>query len=142
MKRLLPLTLAAAVVCVVGAAIVISTVQADKPAVMAGDDAATVNSAGYIVHFDPATGKVAAPSATSTPIAFDEEWRNALSTSSEGLQVVPSPVKGGGIMVDLQGRFRNARVAVTDENGKVTVPCVSDPEARLNAADGDNEGKE
>ena len=83
-------------------------------------------SAGFVVHIDPATGRVAEPSPNTIPIVIDEQWANRLSTSSEGLVEKPSPVPGGGTMVDLQGRFQNTFVAAVDGTGRVGATCISD----------------
>lgn len=48
-----------------------------------------------------------------------------VSTSGEGLKIVPSPVEGGGVMVDLRGRFQHAAIAAPGENGTPIVTCVS-----------------
>ena len=49
---------------------------------------------------------------------------NAVSQSSEGLVEEKSPVKGGGIMVNLQGRFQNAMTMSIDAKGNITSSCV------------------
>jgi hypothetical protein len=51
-----------------------------------------------------------------------KDINDPFSTSSEGLQQVPAPV-GGGVMVDLQGRFQQTVKATIDDSGKVTVGC-------------------
>jgi len=53
---------------------------------------------------------------------------SVFSTSSEGLVVEKSRVAGGGIMVNLQGRFQNAMTMSVDSNGHTTSACV--PAAR------------
>jgi hypothetical protein len=63
------------------------------------------------VRIDPATGK---PFLGNVPLS--PELENAISTSSEGLQEVPSP--GGGTMVDLQGRFRTIIAVKITTNGR------------------------
>jgi hypothetical protein len=87
-----------------------------------------VSTAGYVVHIDPATGRLASTPQGTAPAMFDEEMRNRLSTSSEGLVEKPSPVPGGGTMVDLQGRFQNAFVAAVNDSGRVEATCVAKPE--------------
>lgn len=56
-------------------------------------------------------------------LALSKEMQNAVSTSHEGLFEEPAP--GGGIMVDLQGRFRSLSIATTDADGNLTVRCLS-----------------
>jgi len=134
MKRKQTLALAAVVIVAACAFFLIPSGAVDDHAVPAEAGEAGASMApqsGYVVHFDPATGKIVEPSIDSAPVEFPADWQNALSTSAEGLVEEPSPVEGGGVMVDLRGRFRSAMVAVVDEDGKVTAPCVSDPEAQL-----------
>jgi hypothetical protein len=72
---------------------------------------------------DPATGKI-----VSRPVTPDQPRAVTggepittvppeLSTSSEGLQVVPNPKTGGGVMVDLQGRFQQRTAVTLDAEG-------------------------
>lgn len=49
-----------------------------------------------------------------------------LSTSGEGLVVEPSPVPGGGQMIDLQGRFQHAATATVAGPDSVIVECLPD----------------
>lgn len=46
-----------------------------------------------------------------------------LSTSQEGLEQVFSPVPGGGVMVDLKGRFRQVMKATIGPDGRARVYC-------------------
>jgi hypothetical protein len=72
------------------------------------------------IYRDPVTGEVGEPPAEAPaqgPLPPDE----ALSTSSEGLVETLSPAPGGGVMVDLQGRFRSPLIATRDAEGKVTI---------------------
>ena len=78
-------------------------------------------SQGLVVNIDP-SGKLV-PGAQTTDLRAG--LGEALSTSSEGLVEVKSPVAGGGVMVNLEGRFQSAMVIETDANGNVTAPCVS-----------------
>lgn len=81
-------------------------------------------SAGRRVYIDPATGR---PSSGPPPIppgqARRPEVANALSTSSEGLRAVPVAAPGGGVMVDLQGRFRSLVTATVGADGSVGLRC-------------------
>jgi hypothetical protein len=84
---------------------------------------APATQAGYVAHFD-ASGRL-----VEEPIAGDENLAAALSrsvnTSSEGLVEVASPVPGGGITVDLQGRFQTTATATIGGDGKLNVPCLT-----------------
>jgi hypothetical protein len=50
----------------------------------------------------------------------------ALSTSVETLQEEPSPVPGGGMMIDLKGRHHSPIKATIDSDGRTTVDHRSD----------------
>ena len=94
-----------------------------------------VGSAGQILSLDPVTGK---PRTTPAP-AQAEDLRailgDAVSTSSEGLVQEKSPVEGGGIIMNLQGRFQNAVAATVDANGNLTAPCISGSPADAHAGE-------
>jgi hypothetical protein len=72
------------------------------------------------IYRDPVTGELVDPPAEA-PDQVSLPPDDALSTSSEGLMETPSPVPGGGIMVDLQGRFRSPLVAKQDAEGKIKI---------------------
>ena len=87
-----------------------------------GPAGAGEGSAGMRVYIDPVTGEFAEPpaGAVAAPSA-------ASSTSDAGLVETPSPVPGGGVSVDLQGRFRSPLIATIGTDGKMTMrhlPCV------------------
>ena len=81
-------------------------------------DAADPGRAGSWIHVDPQTGKRVARPAASVAIAADP----AFSTSHQGLVEQPAP--GGGMMLNLQGRFRSAATATVGVDGKAHVECV------------------
>lgn len=82
---------------------------------------------GMVVYVDPRTGKLSSePAPGSTPLVLPPETQSALSTSGEGLTQTPSPVPGGGIMIDLQGRFQSPLIATVDETGKLRVGHIED----------------
>lgn len=63
---------------------------------------------GMTVHIDPVTGKfLSEPTPDSEPLVITPEIENAMSTSSEGLVEQVNPVKGGGVIMDLRGRFQS-----------------------------------
>lgn len=80
---------------------------------------------GYRVYIDPATGTLTSTPNGTDPITLDKDMQNALSNSAEGLRVEPSPVEGGGMMIQLDGRFRSVSTAAVDEDGEAVVPCVT-----------------
>jgi hypothetical protein len=95
-----------------------STATADRPAettLGTPEGAAAVR-----VYRDPQTGKFEVP--TGHPSAEElESLGRAFSTSSQGLVEVPSPVQGGGVKVDLRGRFRNPQVATQGPDGRYDI---------------------
>lgn len=63
---------------------------------------------GMTVHIDPVTGRfLSEPTPDSEPLVITPEIENAMSTSSEGLVEQVNPVKGGGVIMDLRGRFQS-----------------------------------
>jgi hypothetical protein len=82
-------------------------------------------SPGYIVHIDPATGEFLPALDRPVAVQTDQSMQNAFSTSSEGLTEQSSPVPGGGIMVNLQGRFQNVFVATIADSNDFTATCKS-----------------
>lgn len=77
-------------------------------------------AAGSRINIDPQTGKrIPVPSSgEGVQVPADP----AFSTSHSGLVEQPAP--GGGIMVDLQGRFRSAATASVGPDGTVHLDCV------------------
>jgi len=129
MKKSAPLALAGAAVAVALAWVLIAgegsssrTARHDAPT---GVSKAGASDAGFVVHVDPSTGAFTASSPQAVRVDVDRVLQNALSTSSEGLVEVANPVPGGGVMVDLRGRFQNAMVATVDESGGLGATCVS-----------------
>ena len=73
------------------------------------------------VYIDPETGEFTSPPAKTVPTARTTAPSAAFSTSDEGLEEKPSPVPGGGTMVELKGRFRTPLTATIDSNGKIKI---------------------
>jgi hypothetical protein len=77
-------------------------------------------AAGMKVYIDPQTGTIRRDPAPGTlPLQLTPQEQNALSTSHQGLVETPSPVPGGGVKLDLQGRFQSPLIGTIDANGKV-----------------------
>ena len=74
----------------------------------------------------PKEKEAAASSDQTVPRARTVEEQ--LSTSTEGLREVPSPVPNGGTMVDLRGRFKNTMVLVSAPQEPLDARCVSTPD--------------
>lgn len=78
-------------------------------------------AAGQILNLDSSGKFSAAQHAADVQTVLGE----AASQSQEGLVEEKSPVKGGGTMVNLQGRFQSAMTMNVDANGNTTsAPCV------------------
>ena len=71
-------------------------------------------------HIDPDTGKFIEQPNT-TPAVDRASEKAAFNTSDEGLVETPSPVEGGGTLVDLQGRFRSPLTATVEKDGNVRI---------------------
>jgi hypothetical protein len=81
-------------------------------------------NAGYVVHLD-GNGHVVEDVTPEQAAEFNAELNQMVNTSDAGLVEKPSTVAGGGIGVDLQGRFEAAATATVDANGKLTAPCLT-----------------
>jgi hypothetical protein len=69
-----------------------------------------------LIYIDPQTGVVRnAPAPGTVPLQVTPALQNALSTSHHGL--VETPAAGGGVQVDLQGRFQSPLAATIDAQG-------------------------
>jgi hypothetical protein len=76
-------------------------------------------AAGLRIHIDPKTGAILREPAPGTvPLQLTPQEQSALSRSTQGLVEVPSSVPGGGVKVDLQGRFQSPLIVTIDANGK------------------------
>jgi hypothetical protein len=83
----------------------------EKPALPAG-------ASGMTVYVDPQTGAILKePAPGGVPLQLSPQEQSALSTSHEGLVEVPVP--GGGVKVDLQGRFQSPLIGTIDAHGKL-----------------------
>ncbi|MEE4113191.1 MAG: hypothetical protein V2I40_10280 [Desulfobacteraceae bacterium] len=73
---------------------------------------------------DPQTGKLVNPPVPGTPAASESLESSAFSTSTEAMEEMSSPVPGGGVMIDLKGRFKIPVRAIVEGNGNTTVEHV------------------
>ena len=94
----------------------------------AGEPAAALSGAsGMVIYIDPQTGAIRnTPTPGTVPVQLTPQLQNALSTSHQGLTESPNPVPGGGVKVDLQGRFQSPLVATIDANGKLKMQHLHD----------------
>ncbi len=72
---------------------------------------------------NPETGQLGAPPDTANVPESSEAVKRFTSTSVESLQEEPAP--GGGMMVDLKGRFGSLTIATQDQSGKMTISHAS-----------------
>jgi len=103
----------------------------DRSATPAHETSAPAFAAGQVLTLD-SSGKItnATPQMTDLRAGLGE----ALSTSSEGLVEEKSTAQGGGVMVNLQGRFQNAMTIGVSEDGTVSAPCVTGTPEEVKAA--------
>lgn len=88
--------------------------QEGKPA------AAAAAQGGMKVYLDPQTGALRdTPAPGTAPLILSPQEQNALSTYSGDLEQIPSSLPGGGVMVDLKGRFQSPLMATIGPDGKV-----------------------
>jgi len=78
-------------------------------------------AAGMTVYKDPITGRLLPIPPGELQDLLTDEMKSAVSMSQEGLAETAAP--GGGVMIDLQGRFQSAMQAAVDADGKVTGHC-------------------
>jgi hypothetical protein len=85
------------------------------------DGAPAAQDQGMRVYRDPVTGQfIPRPEGLVEP-EFPKDLNDPLSTSGEGLEIKPAP--GGGVMMDLQGRFQNTATVNVDAQGKPVISC-------------------
>jgi hypothetical protein len=95
---------------------------AEKPA------AVPEGASGMIIHIDPQRGELRkTPAPGTVPLQLSPQERNAFSTSHQGLVQVPSLVPGGGVKLDLQGRFQSPLVVTIDPEGKLKMQHLGEP---------------
>jgi len=91
-----------------------------KDEVNTGDRARSDNAAGMRIYVDPTTGQIGTPPPGTISGARAAQGGGAAG----GLTEVPSPADGGGVMVDLQGRFRSTIKAAREPDGSVSTGCT------------------
>lgn len=77
---------------------------------------------GMLIHVDPKTGHILKQPAPGTvPLQLTPQMLNTLSTSGKGLVAVPNNVPGGGVRIDLQGRFMSPLFATVGPDGELRI---------------------
>lgn len=80
--------------------------------------------AGMRVYKNPKTGQLEQSPPDGFQEALSEEMRKAFTTTSEGLEVEPSPVPGGGTIIRFNGRFQSAFVSNIRSDGVQVTECA------------------
>jgi len=115
----------------VALAVVVAATQetAETPSTPEAPAAVEIKSvagtAASVVAKDPATGELRSATADEIADLLSEDMRSSLSRSSVDLVEVESPSPGGGVMVDLKGRFHSVQWAVRDAEGRLHTECLS-----------------
>jgi hypothetical protein len=135
MKRKLPLAIIPIALLVTVALVLQGDSPAEVPAEESSADAAA-KAAGMMLYVDPDTGEYLEPSPGSFPI--DVAYDDSYSTDDWGLVEEAAP-KGGGTMVNLQGRFMNTYTAKVDDSGDLNAGC--DLHKHVEKAKGEKEGE-
>jgi hypothetical protein len=101
-------------------------VSGGVPAVLSERPAqAPVDAQGMRVYRDPQTGRLGPPPPGLAPLGLTTAEQRMLSRSDQGLR--PRTLPGGGVAVDLQGRYRNMAVATVGADGQAAVNCALTP---------------
>jgi hypothetical protein len=79
----------------------------------------TEKAPGIIVHIDPKTGEIIIPPARALPGSVAQPPVDAAKKPLAEPRETPSPVPGGGVMIDLDERFQTPLSATIDTDGKV-----------------------
>jgi len=82
-------------------------------------------SQGMRVYRDPQTGQLGAPPPGVQPPGLSAAELRSLNRSDRGLQARTLP--GGGVAVDLQGRYQSMAVATVGAEGQAAVNCAVTP---------------
>jgi hypothetical protein len=77
------------------------------------------NASAIIVHIDPQTGRIIVPPSTPPPGQVQQPPLEAAKPPLPPLQEKLSPVPGGGVMIELDDRFRTPLTATIGADGKV-----------------------
>jgi hypothetical protein len=117
----------------VGLLVAVGSFAVVAPPVFSGENQAAgvpEGAAGMTIHVDPQTGAILKePAPGAVPLQLTPQLRNSLSTSHQGLVETPSAAPGGGIKLDLQGRFQNPLIVTTDANGKLKMQHLDETPA-------------
>ena len=121
MRRKLPL-----IIVPLAVLLAVSHVSQDETPVagtvaIAAAGGSPVSSAGMRLYVDPDTGEFVETPSEASAVETAQDEMGQFSTSTAGLFEEEAP--GGGIMVNLQGRFQQAYIATIDESGNLSAGC-------------------
>jgi hypothetical protein len=97
----------------------VSTLPTERAAQM------SVATQGMRVYRDPQTGRLGPLPTGVVPPGLTISEQRMLSRSDQGLKSRMLP--GGGVAIDLQGRYRNMSMATVGSDGQATVNCAITP---------------
>ncbi|MGB5474024.1 MAG: hypothetical protein WBQ78_11160 [Gammaproteobacteria bacterium] len=86
---------------------------------------APIAAQGLRVYRDPKTGQLGSPPPVQAPSVLTTAEQRMLNRSDQGLQSRTLP--GGGVAVNLQGRYRSMAVATVGADGQAAVSCALTP---------------
>jgi hypothetical protein len=89
----------------------------------------SAGSPGMKVYRDPVTGKFLVPPPEKLLPAETPKAEEATSSSSEGLEERTVDKPGGGVMIDLKGRFQQRQTATKGPDGTISIHCTPDAPA-------------
>lgn len=78
-------------------------------------------AAAQRAYIDPETGEFVTPPEPDVSTANPSRSLSPPGSPAEKMEEESSPVPGGGIMVDLKGRFQNPLSATIEDNGKTKI---------------------
>jgi hypothetical protein len=97
----------------------VSQAPTDKPA--------ATPERGMTVYIDPQTGAVRqTPAPGTVPLQLTPQEQRAFSSSHQDLTEVPNPQPGGGVKLDLQGRFQSPVIGTIGPDGKLRMQHLGD----------------
>ncbi len=83
---------------------------------------------GMTIYIDPRTGAILSQPAPGTqPLTLSPSDQAAMSTSHDGLVETPSSEPGGGVKLDLQGRYQSSLSAYVGPDGKNRTQHLTEP---------------
>jgi len=108
-------------VIVIGIGLIVPALWFSTKPVTAKEESPALVPPAQRAFIDPATGGFIEQPKTAPSTSERAAEATAFDTSDEGLVEASSAVEEGGMVVDLQGRFRSPVTATLDESGKAMI---------------------